>query len=538
MLESIKKVESTRKSRVESQPKKLTEQEKQAILKEFHPDYREDAFEILKAGPNKGQKAPKEVATILHSGSKLSDINLDLNNPDYDVDVLVLGGGGAGASAAIEAKKAGATTLLATKLRMGDSNTVMAETGIQAATSEGDSPQQHYLDAFVIGKYAAKPKVLSRFCLDAPGIIKWLENLGVSFSKALDGSLITAHGVSTSRKRLHISSLFTGGHSIGVEIIRVLKDELHNLKIPILEYMPAVELIKDNNGNISGAVLVNILNGQLVVVKSKSVIIATGGSGRLHHSGLITNNHYGSTADGLVLAYRAGANLIDQDTHQYTATGVAWPTAVLGVRLIDVFRTIGAGLCNIDGEQFINSTDERDVVGAAIIRECTQKGKGIKTLHGNGVWLDFPMLDLTHGKGFTEKTVKGLYLKFKKLGIDITNYPILVYPISDYQNGGIEIEEDASTKALPNLFAAGEVSGGIHGRDRNPGNSLMDMLVFGRIAGKKASKISRNIVIGEPNLDHVKSYTNELLSSGFDTNIKSPILLPNYANDSNHLKAV
>ena len=157
MLESIKKVEATRAQRIGVEPRRMTAEEKDALLKEFHPDYREDGFQKIQVGPNKGEKAPYELGTLLHSNSRILNVPIDLNNVDYDVDVLIIGGGGAGSSAAIEAHEAGANVMMVTKLRIGDANTMMAEGGIQAADKENDSPQQHYLDAFGGGHFAARP---------------------------------------------------------------------------------------------------------------------------------------------------------------------------------------------------------------------------------------------------------------------------------------------------------------------------------------------------------------------------------------------
>ena len=203
MMESIKKVEATRKERMSTEPRRLTADEKDALLKEFHPDYKEEAFEEIKVGPNKGQKANKELVHLLHSNSRLLKDKVDLNKVDYDVDVLVIGGGGAGASCAIEAHKAGANVMMVTKLRIGDANTMMAEGGIQAADKENDSPVQHYLDAFGGGHFAAKPELVKRLVMEAPDAIKWLNELGVEFDKEEDGRMITTHGGGTSRKRMH-----------------------------------------------------------------------------------------------------------------------------------------------------------------------------------------------------------------------------------------------------------------------------------------------------------------------------------------------
>jgi succinate dehydrogenase / fumarate reductase flavoprotein subunit len=150
-------VEATRGQRLQNEPKRMTAEEKESLLKEFHPDYNDSGFDTIKVGPNKNEKAPKELVALLHSNSRIKDIAIDLDNPAYDVDVLIIGGGGAGASAAIEAHAAGADVMVVTKLRMGDANSMMAEGGIQAADKENDSPQQHYLDAFGGGHYKAKP---------------------------------------------------------------------------------------------------------------------------------------------------------------------------------------------------------------------------------------------------------------------------------------------------------------------------------------------------------------------------------------------
>ncbi|MBP5307649.1 MAG: FAD-binding protein, partial [Clostridia bacterium] len=177
MLESIKKVEATREARLSSTPKRMTAEEKENVLKDFHPDYRSDGFTTLKVGPNKGEKVPVELAGMLEGKSRVLGKNINLENPDYDVDVLVIGGDGAGSSAAIEAHEAGADVMIVTKLRIGDANTMMAEGGIQAADKPGDSPAQHYLDTFGGGHFAAKPELLRKLVMDGPECIKWLNDL-------------------------------------------------------------------------------------------------------------------------------------------------------------------------------------------------------------------------------------------------------------------------------------------------------------------------------------------------------------------------
>ena len=302
MMESVKKVEASRAERMKTEPRRMTAEEKDELLKEFHPDYRTEAFTEIKIGPNKGQKAPEELVHLLHSNSRLLGEEIDLDKVDYDVDVLVIGGGGAGASAAIEANEAGADVMIVTKLRIGDANTMMAEGGIQAADKENDSPVQHYLDAFGGGHFAARPELLKRLVMEAPDAIQWLNELGVMFDKDENGRMITTHGGGTSRKRMHACKDYSGA-----EIMRTLRDEVLNRQIPVVEFTAAVELIKDEKGQVAGAVLQNLETGDYLVARAKTVIIATGGAGRMHYQGFPTSNHYGATADGLILGYRAGS---------------------------------------------------------------------------------------------------------------------------------------------------------------------------------------------------------------------------------------
>ena len=302
MLESIKKVEATRASRLGVEPRRMTADEKEALLAEFHPDHIASQFATLKIGPNKGEKVPLELADILQANSRVNPATVDLSNPDYDVDVLVIGGGGAGSAAAIMAHENGANVMIVTKLRHGDANTMMAEGGIQAADKEGDSPAIHYLDALGGGHFKNVPELLEKLVTEGPIAVKWLNDLGVMFDKEPDGTMITTHGGGTSRKRMHAAKDYSGA-----EIMRVLRDEVINRGIPVVDFTSAIEIIKDENGRAAGAVLMNMETKEILIARAKTVIIATGGAGRMHYQGFPTSNHYGATADGLVLAYRAGA---------------------------------------------------------------------------------------------------------------------------------------------------------------------------------------------------------------------------------------
>ena len=522
MQESIKKVEAAREANMKLDPRRMTAEEKDILLKTYHPDYREDQFENLTFGPNAGQKVPKELASLLQAKSRILGMEIDLENPDYDTDVLIIGAGGAGTSAAIEAHENGAKVMIVTKLRMGDANTMMAEGGIQAADKPGDSPAQHFLDAFGGGHFAAQKDLLYKLVTEAPEAIRWLSELGVEFDKASDGTMVTTHGGGTSRKRMHAAKDYSGA-----EIMRTLRDEVLNRQIPVVDFTSAIELIKDEDGRCAGAVLMNMETKELLVARAKTVILATGGAGRLHYQGFPTSNHYGATADGLVLAYRAGARLLYPDTLQSHPTGAAVPAQIYGALVTEKVRSVGAMLVNANGEVFMNPLETRDVSAASIIRECSDRGNGVPTPEGFGVWLDTPMIELKHGEGTIEKRIPAMMRMFGKHGIDIRKEPILIYPTLHYQNGGLKITDDTQTD-IENLYAAGEVVGGIHGRNRLMGNSLLDIIVFGRNAGKYASEKAKSVTPGKPTLAHVADFEQQRNAAGINEDTVSPKLLPDY----------
>ena len=413
---------------------------------------------------------------------------------------------------------------MVTKLRIGDANTMMAEGGIQAADKPNDSPAQHYLDAFGGGHFAAKPELLKKLVTEAPDAILWLNHLGVEFDKAPDGTMITTHGGGTSRKRMHAAKDYSGA-----EIMRTLRDEVLNRGIPVVDFTAAIELILDGEGKAAGAVLLNMETKEIKVARAKTVIIATGGAGRLHYQGFPTSNHYGATADGLVLAYRAGAKLLYPDTLQYHPTGAAFPEQIYGALVTEKVRSLGAKLINRDGEVFMHPLETRDVSAASIIRECGERNKGLTTPGGKGLWLDTPMIELKNGEGTIEKRIPAMMRMFGKYGIDIRKEPILVYPTLHYQNGGIDISPDCMS-AIPNLFVAGEAVGGIHGRNRLMGNSLLDIIVFGRSAGLSAAAVSRKTSVGKLSIEHVKRFAKERGEAGISEPEVSPRLLPSYTH--------
>lgn len=524
MLESIKKVEASRPERMGLDLTKIrmTPEEKTTLLETYHPDYRKDQFSVLEIGPNKGEKVPTQLAELLQANSRIEGRHIDLSKVDYDVDVLIIGGGGAGASAAIEANEAGASVMIATKLRIGDANTMMAEGGIQAADKENDSPYIHFIDAYGGGHFAGRKELVYALVTEAPAAIKWLNELGVMFDKDKDGNMITTHGGGTSRKRMHAAKDYSGA-----AIMKTLRDEVFNRKIPVVDFTAAIEIIKDEEGKAAGAVLLNMETGEISVAKAKCVIIATGGAGRLHYQGFPTSNHYGATADGLVLAYRAGAPLLYADTLQYHPTGAAYPSQIFGALVTEKVRSLGAQVINREGEAFVYPLETRDVEASAIIRECSTREKGVETPQGKAVWLDTPMIEAIGGEGTIEKRLPAMLRMFMKYGIDMRVEPILVYPTLHYQNGGVEIAGDCMSK-VENLFVAGEASGGVHGRNRLMGNSLLDVIVFGRKAGKNAAAKSKGVTVGKLTLEHVEKFAKEQAAAGIKTDVVSPKLLPDY----------
>ena len=520
---SIAAVEAAREKNIALEPERMTAKQKEDLLAAYHPDYKKAEFETLKIGPNKGQEVPRELCETLQAKSRIKAEDIDLSDVTYDVDVLVIGGGGAGASAAIEAHEAGADVMIVTKLRIGDANTMMAEGGIQAADKPNDSPAIHFVDAFGGGHFAAKRELLSKLVCDAPEAIQWLSNLGVEFDKDADGVMVTTHGGGTSRKRMHAAKDYSGA-----EIMRTLRDEVLNRQIPVVDFTAAIELILDENGKAAGAVLMNMETKELMVAKAKTVIIATGGAGRMHYQGFPTSNHYGATADGLVLGYRAGAKLLYAETLQYHPTGVAYPEQIFGALVTEKVRSLGAKLVNVNGEVFMHPLETRDVSAASIIRECNDRGNGVDTGSGLGIWLDTPMIEKIGGEGTIEKRIPAMMRMFGQYGIDIRKEPILIYPTLHYQNGGLDINVDGSTTNIENLYVAGEAVGGIHGKNRLMGNSLLDIIVFGRNAGQNAAAKAKDVKVGKLTLDHIAAFDKERAEAGIETDVVSPKLLPDY----------
>jgi succinate dehydrogenase/fumarate reductase flavoprotein subunit len=524
MLEMIKVVEASRQRRLKETFPSMSMEDRERVLKGFHPDFIQEGMRPIRVGASKGDRTPNELAEVLEGRPHISS-DFDLSHPEFETDVIVVGGGGAGASAALLAQENGARVTIVTKLRFGDANTMMAQGGIQAADRPEDSPAIHYLDVIGGGHFTNVPDLVEALVMDAPIVIKWLEEMGVMFDKKPDGMMMEEHGGGTSRKRMHSARDYSGA-----EIMRTLRDEVRNRPdIEVIEFCAAVELVLDDQGQVAGVVLLNMETNHYFYVKAKAVILSTGGSGRLHYQDFPTTNHYGATGDGIVLAYRVGARLAFLDTMQYHPTGAAYPEQILGLLVTEKVRGLGAQPVNVEGEQFVYPLEPRDVEAAAFIRECKERKLGVVTPTLQPcVWLDTPMIDLIHEPGTIEKALPAMVRQYKRFDIDMTKIPILVYPTLHYQNGGVQMDANCRS-SVPGLFLAGEVGGGIHGRNRLMGNSLLDVCVFGRRAGLSAAEYQKNVIPGPPNLKHVASWNREMDEAGLNGVPISPVLLPKYA---------
>jgi len=525
MRELIEVVNRTRLQRKDYTPPAMTAEQRKEVLA-LHPDYAEGGKRAISIGQNQGDVGPNEVVDLLEAYPLIEPDQIDLTKVDYSVDLLIVGGGLAGTSAALWANNEGIPAdriLLVNKLRHGDSNSIMAEGGTQAADRENDSPLIHFIDAMGGGHFTNKPDVLKALVEDAPYIIHWLKELGAMIDQDENGNYEEKWGGGTCRKRMHACADYTG-----LEELRVIRDEFRSRNIGVLEHNPVIELLTDG-GKVTGAVLWNLETHQYRIVQAKATILATGGFGRLHIRGFPTTNHYGATFDGPVIAYRAGAKLRDTDTVQYHPTGAAYPQQIIGLLLTEKLRSMGAQPVNAEGEAFVFPLEPRDVEAASFIRECYVRNKGVVTPTGmRGVWLDTPMIDLKNGKGATEKAFPGMVRMFKRFDIDMVADPVLVFPTLHYQNGGVETDPWGATN-VEALWVAGEVSGGVHGKNRLMGNSTLDCMVFGRRAGMSAAKYLKNgAQTGNLTLSHVERYVAMLKEAGIPPERHAPILLPEY----------
>lgn len=499
------------------------------LLRAYHPDYREDSLAALKVGPNQGEQCHRQLAGVLQADARIDEADL-AGASIVETDVLVVGGGGAGCAAALMAEKAGARVIMATKLRLGDSNTVMAEGGIQASIEKGDTPRMHLDDTLTAGHNRGNRKLVAQMVMDAPDVIRWLIQQGMQFDLDEFGDLLTRRAGGTSADRVVYYRDYTG-----LEMMRALREAVRNSKVDVWDYSPAVELMSNESGHCAGAVISNLRDCKYVLVEAQSVILATGGIGRMHLNGFPTSNHFGATGDGLVLAYRLGAKLRDLDSFQYHPTGLAYPQHLAGTLITEGVRSAGAYILNGEGERFVDELKTRDYVSAAILKECAE-GRGVCAGDNSvGVWLDTPEVERLN-PGILQSRLPKLVALGRKCGINPAEMPLLIYPTLHYQNGGVVIDENGLS-TVPGLYCVGEVSGGIHGRNRIMGNALLEIISFGRQAGAQAAELSHGRGHKKVTIEHLSRLRRELAVAGMPMDVKGPMLFPECAkfeNDSDY----
>ncbi len=443
-------------------------------------------------------------------------------------DVLVIGAGGAGLRAAIEARAHGASVGLVCKSLLGKAHTVMAEGGIAAALAnvdDRDDWETHFADTMRGGQYLNNSRMAELHAREAPARVRELEAWGALFDRAPDGRILQRNFGGHAYPRLaHV------GDRTGLEMIRTLQDYAVYQGIDVHMECAVIELLADGE-RVVGAFAFDRDRGGFKVFRAKAVVLATGGIGKAFR---ITSNSWEYTGDGHALAYRAGAALIDMEFVQFHPTGMVWPPSVAGILVTEGVRGEGGVLRNSQGERFMfsdipplyrNQTADneeegwrytqgdkearrppelltRDHVARCIVREI-KDGRG--SPHG-GVFLDIAWIKekLPDAAERIKRKLPSMYHQFKELaGIDITEEPMEVGPTTHYVMGGVRVDADSQMSDVPGLFAAGECAAGLHGANRLGGNSLSDLLVFGKRAGEYAARYAQENAAGDIQRDQV-----------------------------------
>ncbi len=434
----------------------------------------------------------------------------------FEHDVLVIGAGGAGLRAAIEAASTGLSVGLVCKSLLGKAHTVMAEGGVAAALAnvdDRDGWRVHFADTMRGGQYLNHPRMAELHAKEAPDRVRELEAWGALFDRTQDGRILQRNFGGHKYPRLaHV------GDRTGLEMIRTLQDHGIHQGIDVHMECTVFRLLKDGD-RVSGAFGYEREKGRFLVFKAKAIVLATGGIGRAFQ---ITSNSWEYTGDGHSLAYHAGAELLDMEFVQFHPTGMVWPPSVRGILVTEGVRGEGGVLKNSEGRRFMfddipelyrnqtaDNEDEgwrytqgdrdarrppelltRDHVARCIVREL-REGRG--SPHG-GVFLDIAWIKehLSDSEAHIKRKLPSMYHQFKELaGIDITKEPMEVGPTTHYVMGGIRVDGNSQMSTVPGLYAAGECAAGLHGANRLGGNSLSDLLVFGKRAGEYAASFAR-----------------------------------------------
>ena len=431
-------------------------------------------------------------------------------------DVLIIGAGGAGLRAAIEALAQGASVGVVCKSLLGKAHTVMAEGGIAAAMANvdaADSWKTHFRDTMRGGKFLNNWRMAQLHAQESPDRVRELEQWGALFDRTETGEILQrAFGGHTFKRLCHV------GDRTGLEMIRTLQDRGVQQGIDVYMECTVTRLLT-GNGRVAGAFAYWRENGRFIVFRAKSVVIATGGIGKAWR---VTSNSWEYTGDGMALAYEAGAELMDMEFVQFHPTGMVWPPGVQGILVTEAVRGEGGILRNKAGERFMEKYDPkrmelstRDVVARSIYTEV-KEGRG--TEHGGAY------LDISHKPGeYVKKKLPSMYHQFKELAdVDITKSPMEVGPTCHYMMGGIRVDAETAESTVPGLFAAGEAAAGLHGANRLGGNSLSDLLVFGRRAGLAAAQHAKRS--STPSIDNaqIDQAEKELLAPFSNSGTESP----------------
>jgi len=448
----------------------------------------------------------------------------------HEHDVLVIGAGGAGLRAAVEASAAGVKVAVITKSLLGKAHTVMAEGGIAAAmgnVDDRDSWRVHFSDTMRGGQYLNNWRMAELHAKEAPACVRELEAWGALFDRTSDGRILQRNFGGHRYPRLaHV------GDRTGLEMIRTLQDHGIHLGLDVFMEHTILELLKDGD-RLSGAFGYDRERGRFHLFRAKAVVLATGGIGRAYK---VTSNSWEYTGDGHSLAYQAGASLMDMEFVQFHPTGMIWPPSVQGILVTEGVRGEGGVLRNKDGERFmfkeipplyVNQTADSEEEGwrytqgdknakrppelltrdhvARCIRREVKEGRG--SPHG-GVFLDIAWIKekISHAEEHIKKKLPSMYHQFKQLAdIDITKEPMEVGPTTHYMMGGVKVDADSQMSDVPGLFAAGECAAGLHGANRLGGNSLSDLLVFGKRAGEHAAGFAKANSLGAVSSDDLGS---------------------------------
>ena len=470
--------------------------------------------------------------------------------PIFEHDVLVIGAGGAGLRAAIEASSSGVSVGLVCKSLLGKAHTVMAEGGMAAAignVDDRDNWKVHFTDTMRGGQYVNNWRMAELHAKEAPDRVRELEAWGAVFDRTKDGRILQRNFGGHKYPRLaHV------GDRTGLEMIRTLQDHGIHQGIEVYMEVTVIALLKDGD-RVVGALAYEREHGRFRVFKAKAVILATGGIGRAYK---ITSNSWEGTGDGHSLAYDAGAELIDMEFIQFHPTGMVYPPSVRGILVTEGVRGEGGILKNSEGKRFMfedipplykdqtaDTPEEgwryvtgdknarrppelltRDHVARCIVREV-KAGRG--SPHG-GVFLDIAWIKekISNAPEHIKKKLPSMYHQFKQLAdLDITNTPMEVGPTTHYIMGGIRVDADTQASTVPGLFAAGECAAGINGANRLGGNSLSDLLVFGKRAGEFAAKFARENDFGTINNEQIEEHIKWSLEPFEKQNGENPFAL-------------